>query len=77
MGHSRRYYDYLRCSRAQPNVRAVLRLALTLLDVALDSDLTPDENRRASDLGKRAFAYVISRCPGPAKIPPISPGSAM
>ncbi|MCK0530374.1 DUF6626 family protein [Sphingobium agri] len=62
MGHSRRYYDYLRCSRAQPNVRAVLRLALTLLDMALDSDLTPDQNRRASGLGKRAFAYVIRRC---------------
>jgi len=62
MGYSRRYYDYLRCSRAEPNVRAVFRLALTLLDMAMDSNLTPDENRRASTLGKHAFAHVISRC---------------
>ena len=62
MGYSRRYYDYLRCSRAQPNVRAVFRLALTLLDMPMDSNLTPDENRHASGLGKRAFAYVIVRC---------------
>ena len=62
MGYSRRYYDYLRCSRAQPNVRAVFRLALTLLDIATDSNRTPDENRCASNLGKRAFANVISRC---------------
>ena len=62
MGHSRRYYDYLRCSRAQPNVRAVLRLALTLLDMTSGNNLTADQNRRASGLGQRAFAYVIRRC---------------
>ena len=62
MGYSRRYYDYLRCSGARPNDRAVLRLALTLLDMAMDVSLTPQENNRASYLGRRAFAHVIRYC---------------
>jgi len=62
MGYSRRYYDYLRCSRAQPNVRAIFRLALMLLEMAMDSNLSAEQNRRASGLGKRAFAYVVRRC---------------
>jgi len=62
LGYSRRYYDYLRCSRARPNDRAVLRLALTLLDMAMDESLTPDQNRRASGLGRRAFAHVLRYC---------------
>lgn len=61
LGHSARYYDYLRCSGAAPSLSALLRLAASLTDIALEvaEEL---EGTVAGRLAKRVMSIALSRC---------------
>jgi len=61
LGHSPRYYDYLRCSGVAPSLRALLRLAMRLSDI---SHATGDSlnGNVAGQLAKRVMASALSRC---------------
>lgn len=57
LGHSPRYYDYLRCSGASPSLRSLLRVAMRL------SDLAQDKGRAdAATLAQRAMSAALARC---------------
>lgn len=61
LGHSARYYDYLRCSGAKPSLRSLLKVATRLADMARetgdDLDLMP-----AGHLAKRVMSQALTRC---------------
>lgn len=61
LGHSPRYYDYLRCSGAAPSLRSLLKLAIRLSDLAhaTRGDLDGDA---AGNLAKRVMASAFSGC---------------
>ncbi len=61
LGHSPRYYDYLRCSRAKPSLRSMLKLAMRLHDLA---HATPpsDEHDTVAMLAHRVMARALNRC---------------
>ena len=61
LGHSPRYYDYLRCSFAMPSLRSLLKLAMRLNDIAQTS--TGCENEAiARELANRVMACALTRC---------------
>lgn len=61
LGHSPRYYDYLRCSGAKPSLRSLLKLAMHLHDMA---QATPrsDEQDAAAAWAHRVMARALTRC---------------
>ncbi|QXT37004.1 hypothetical protein KV697_06815 [Sphingomonas sanguinis] len=61
LGHSARYYDYLRCSGAAPSLRALLRLAMRLTDISNATDDGLKENV-AGQLAKRIMEKALSQC---------------
>ncbi len=62
LGHSPRYYDYLRCSGAEPSLRSLVQLVLHLSDVANGSASTPSDKARARALAKRVMSAVVDHC---------------
>lgn len=61
LGHSPRYYDYLRCSRAKPSLRALLKVAMRLHDLAQATPCS-DERDAASALAHRVMTRALGRC---------------
>lgn len=61
LGHSPRYYDYLRCSRTAPSLHALLRLAMRLADIAHEATDELDDSV-AGRLAKRVMAQALTRC---------------
>ncbi|TZG29141.1 DUF6626 family protein [Sphingomonas montanisoli] len=61
LGHSPRYYDYLRCSGAAPNLTALLKLAMKLTDLAHETTAELDESA-AGKLAKRIMSQALKRC---------------
>jgi hypothetical protein len=61
LGHSPRYYDYLRCSCAKPSLRSMLKLAMRLHDLA---QVTPpsEDHYTAVTLAHRVMARALNRC---------------
>ncbi|WP_103729778.1 DUF6626 family protein [Novosphingobium sp. HII-3] len=61
LGHSPRYYDYLRCSRAKPSLRALLKLAMSLHSLA-KSALCLEERDTAELLAQRVMTRALTQC---------------
>jgi len=61
LGHSPRYYDYLRCSRAKPSLRSLLKLAMCLHDLA-QATSCPGEKDVAALLAHRVMTRALTRC---------------
>ncbi len=61
LGHSPRYYDYLRCSGAIPSLRALLKLAMRLTDMACE-ETEELEKTAAGRLATRIMSYALNRC---------------
>ncbi|WP_446652160.1 DUF6626 family protein [Blastomonas sp.] len=61
LGHSSRYYDYLRCSGAAPSIRALVRLAARLADLAHQSTDQLDKTETGR-LARRVMAQAFARC---------------
>ncbi|MGE4431820.1 MAG: DUF6626 family protein [Sphingobium sp.] len=61
LGHSPRYYDYIRCSRAKPSLRSLLKLAMRLHDLA-QATSCPDERDAAALLAHRVMTRALTRC---------------
>lgn len=61
LGHSARYYDYLRCSGATPSLQALLKLAMRLTDLAHEA---ADElaDTEAGRLARSVMAQALMRC---------------
>ncbi|HEX7853467.1 MAG TPA: DUF6626 family protein [Sphingobium sp.] len=61
LGHSPRYYDYLRCSDAQPSLRSLLKLAMRLHEMA-QTEACGVQKSAADDLAKRIMTHALTRC---------------
>lgn len=61
LGHSPRYYDYLRCSGAKPSLRSLLKLAMRLHDMAQAASC-PFEQDAAALLAHRVMTCALTRC---------------
>ncbi|MGQ2943704.1 MAG: DUF6626 family protein [Blastomonas fulva] len=61
LGHSPRYYDYLRCSGARPSLRSLLKLAMCLQDMACLGTGTPMDVA-AGNLAHRVMSRALKRC---------------
>lgn len=61
LGHSPRYYDYLRCSGATPSLRALLKLAMRMSDMARETAEELDDTD-AGKLAKRVMSEALTRC---------------
>lgn len=61
LGHSARYYDYLRCSGAAPSLNSLLKLAMRLTDMAREAAHELDDTI-AGGLAKRVMAQALTRC---------------
>jgi len=63
LGHSPRYYDYLRCSGAAPSLRSLLKVAICLADISRAKGLScPEASERAAVLAHRAISVAMDRC---------------
>lgn len=61
LGHSARYYDYLRCSGATPSLRSLLKLALRLGDISREAAPSLDQTA-AAKLARQITEHVSARC---------------
>jgi hypothetical protein len=61
LGHSPRYYDYLRCSGAKPSLRSLLKLAMRLHDMARAS-AGREEQDFAGEFARRIMSRALTRC---------------
>lgn len=61
LGHSARYYDYLRCSRTPPSLRSLLKAAMRLTDIAHETAGELDDTA-AGRLAKRVMSMALMRC---------------
>lgn len=61
LGHSPRYYDYLRCSRAKPSLRSMLKLAMRLHDLAQATPPSDGQDTIAL-LAHRVMSRALNRC---------------
>ncbi|MDX3911437.1 MAG: hypothetical protein QHC67_16745 [Sphingobium sp.] len=61
LGHSPRYYDYIRCSGARPSLRSLVKLAFTLTDLAKVASML-SEKVALSDCAERVIGEVYRRC---------------
>jgi hypothetical protein len=62
LGHSARYYDYLRCSGAQPSLHCLVKVTGQLQRIARAETTGQEQAERANSLSKRTMSYVIERC---------------
>lgn len=62
LGYSQRYYDYLRCSRAKPSLRCLVKLSGQLRRLASDAKTPPARADRAVYLSDRVMAELLDRC---------------
>lgn len=63
LGHSPRYYDYLRCSGAAPSLRSLLKLAARLTQISRANGASnPERSERANLLARRAMSVAMDRC---------------
>lgn len=62
LGHSARYYDYLRCSGKQPSIRSLVKVSGHLQRLARDRDAASTYADCAKALSHRAMSAVIERC---------------
>lgn len=62
LGHSARYYDYLRCSRKRPSVRSLVKVSGHLQRLARESGVPSTHSDWAQFLSHRAMSAVIDRC---------------
>ena len=62
LGHSARYYDYLRCSGKQPSVRSLVKVSGQLQRLARDHDVPSTHSDFAHTLSHRAMSAVFERC---------------
>jgi len=62
LGHSARYYDYLRCSGKQPSVRSLVKVSGQLQRLARDRAAPPTHSDCAHSLSHRAMSAVFERC---------------
>jgi len=62
LGHSPRYYDYLRCSGHQPSVRSLVKVSGLLQCLARDRGAPPTHSDCAHSLSHRAMSAVFERC---------------
>lgn len=58
LGHSARYYDYLRCSRTPPSLRSLLKAAMRLTDIAHETAGELDDTA-AGRLAKRVMSMAL------------------
>ncbi|MBV2146675.1 hypothetical protein KRZ98_00010 [Sphingobium sp. AS12] len=61
LGHSPRYYDYIRCSGARPSLRSLVKVALRLTDISRGTEL-PENADDAATLAKRVMVAAFDRC---------------
>lgn len=61
LGHSARYYDYLRCSGAAPSLRSLLKVAWCLHDLAQGASCTPMQET-AAQLSHRVMTRALTQC---------------
>lgn len=61
LGHSARYYDYLRCSHAKPSLCSLLKVANRLRGIER-TDKVGDAGQRAGELAMQAMAEALTRC---------------
>lgn len=61
LGHSPRYYAYLRCSGADPSIRALIGLADCLADIAR-TETSKIRSAEAIALAKKSLAVAMHRC---------------
>lgn len=69
LGHSPRYYDYLRCSNASPSLRSQLKLAMCLTDIANEPATAPNAAARASILAMRVMTAALRGCRQISSVP--------
>lgn len=61
LGHSPRYYDYLRCSGTKPSLRSLLKLAMRLRQIAQVA--TGASERVAADaFAQGVMSSALARC---------------
>ncbi|QNE30576.1 hypothetical protein F1C10_00270 [Sphingomonas sp. NBWT7] len=61
LGHSARYYDYLRCAGAAPSLQSLIKLATHLSDIAHETGDDLNESP-AGQLAKRVMSRALMRC---------------
>lgn len=61
LGHSARYYDYLRCSGAAPSLRSLLKVAMCLHDLAQGASCTVMQDT-ADQLSHKVMTRALTRC---------------
>ncbi|WP_443026620.1 DUF6626 family protein [Sphingomonas sp. IC-11] len=61
LGHSARYYDYLRCSGAAPSLRSLLKVAMCLHDLAQAVPCAA-ARKTAALLSHRVMTRALTRC---------------
>lgn len=61
LGHSLRYYDYLRCSGAQPSLKCLVKLALRLSEISSVAT-GPAERDTTANLARRVTSVIFERC---------------
>lgn len=62
LGHSARYYDYLRCSGKQPSIRSLVKVSGHLQRLGCGSKLPAKFSDRARLLATQALEAVLDRC---------------
>lgn len=59
LGHSARYFDYLRSSGSLPSLRSIVRTALKLTNIA---EQKGDDGAQAAMLARRAIMAAFNQC---------------
>ena len=63
LGHSPRYYDYLRCSGAAPSLRSLITVAKRLSEISRTrGSSSPEATARATVLAHRVMSAAMDRC---------------
>lgn len=61
LGHSPRYYDYLRCSGADPSLKSLLKLASVLIELHSPTGLDYDQTEPGR-LAQRVMGTALNYC---------------
>lgn len=61
LGHSPRYYDYLRCSGANPSLKSLLKLASVLIELHSPTGLDYDQTEPGR-LAQRVMGTALNYC---------------
>lgn len=62
LGHSARYYDYLRCSGASPSLHSMIKLIGCLQRLARNPEAPVDVVRQAESFSREAMTWIFQRC---------------